>query len=311
MSHKKLVSIGLPCFNEELNIIPLYRALTKVINKMKKYDFELIFADNGSTDDTCDKIRKLAAKDKRIVGVFLSRNFGPEASGQAALDHVSGDVFITMACDMQDPPDLIPKFIKKWEDGYNVVFGIYSKSADNFIITLMRKIFYLVYKKISDINVPVNATGYSLIDSKVIGALKMLPEKYRFARGLKVWVGFRSAYINYKKEKRLRGTSSYNIFDYVKHAERGIFGFSYLLLDLIIYLGFILVGLSFLFIIAYLLLFFLFGNPIKGAVTILISIVFFGGVQLLAISIIGKYIQVIVEETKARPIYIVRELLNH
>ncbi|MDO9097474.1 MAG: glycosyltransferase, partial [Candidatus Methanoperedens sp.] len=223
---------------------------------------------------------------------------------------ISGDVFITMACDLQDPPDLIPKFIEKWEKGYNVVFGIYSKSEDNFVITLMRKVFYLVYKKISNINVPVNATGYSLIDSKVIRALKMLPEKYRFVRGLKVWVGYKSAYINYEKEKRKHGNSSYNIFDYVKHAERGIFGFSYLLLDLIVYLGFILVGLSFLFIIIYLILFFLFGNPIKGAVTILVAIVFFGGIQLLAISIIGKYIQVIVEETKNRPMYIVEETVN-
>ena len=310
MSQKKLVSIGAPCFNEELNIIPFYQELTKIINKIEKYDFELIFVDNGSTDNTRDKIRKLAAKDKRIVCVFLSRNFGPEASGQAALDYVSGDVFITMACDLQDPPDLILKFLKKWEEGYGVVFGIYTKSEDNFIITLMRKVFYLVYKKISNINVPVNATGYSLIDNKVIRALKTLPEKYRFVRGLKVWVGFKTAYIYYKKGNRKHGKSSYNIFDYLHHAERGIFGFSYLLLDLIIYLGFILVGLSFLFIIVYLFLFFLFGNPIKGAVTILVAIVFFGGIQLLAISIIGKYIEVIVEETKNRPMYIIEDTVN-
>lgn len=310
MVYRKLVSIGIPCFNEELNVIPIYQALKKVTSKMQKYNFEFIFVDNGSTDATREKIKKIASKDKRVVGVFLSRNFGPEASGQAALDHVTGDVFITMAGDLQDPPDLIFKFIEKWEEGYNVVFGIYTKSQDHFLMTAIRKLFYLVYKKISDINVPVNATGYSLIDNKIIKALKLLPEKYRFVRGLKVWVGFKTAYIKYEKEKRIYGKSGYNIFDYFKHAERGVFGFSYLLLDLIVYLGFVLVALSFLFIIVYLLLFFLFGNPIKGAVTLLVSIIFFGGIQLLAISIVGKYIQVIVEETKARPLYIVDEIIN-
>jgi len=307
---KKLISIGLPCFNEELNVIPVYQALKKTISKIKKYDFEFIYVDNGSTDKTRDKIKILAQKDKRVVGVFLSRNFGPEASGQAALDHVSGDVFITMAADLQDPPDLIHKFIEKWENGYNVVFGIYRKSEDSLFMTTIRKLFYLVYKKISNINVSVNTTGFSLIDSNVINAMKKLPEKYRFGRGLRAWVGFRTSYVNYNKIPRRYGTSSYNIFDYFQHAERGIFGFSYLLLDIIVYLGFLLVLLAFIFIIGYLFTVFAFGNPIKGSITIFVSVIFFGGVQLLATSIIGKYIQVIVEETKARPVYIVEETIN-
>ena len=305
--NKKLISIGIPSFNEELNVIPIYIALKKITEKIKKYNFEFIFVDNGSTDATREKITELVSKDACVVGVFLSRNFGPEASGQAALDYTSGDAFICMSCDLQEPPSMIPKFIKKWEEGYNVVFGIYSKSTDSIFMTVMRRLFYFVYKKISNINVPVNATGFSLIDNNVIEALKMLPEKYRFNRGLKVWVGYKTAYIRYDKGKRMRGKSSYYIFDYIKHAERGVFGFSYLLLDGIIYLGFILVGLSFLFIVLYLFLSFLYGNPIKGAVTILVSIVFFGGVNLLGLSIIGKYIQVIVEETKHRPMYIVED----
>lgn len=310
MLNQKLVSIGVPCFNEELNVVPLYHALKKVTDKMKEYNFEFIYVDNGSTDGTRNQMRTIAAKDKRITCVFLTRNFGPEASGQAALDHVSGDAFITMAGDLQDPPDLIAQFIKKWEEGYKVVFGIYTNSQDHFLLTVIRKLFYFVYQKISSIHVPVNATGYSLIDDQVIKALKLFPEKYRFVRGLKVWVGFKTAYVNYKKDKRKHGRSGYNLFDYIKHGERGVFGFSYLPLDLIIYLGFILVVLSFLFIIVYLLLFFLYGNPIKGAVTLLVSIIFFGGVQLLAISVVGKYIQVIVEETKARPLYIVDEVVS-
>lgn len=148
------------------------------------------------------------------------------------------------------------------------------------------------------------------MDKKVQQAIKSLPEKYRFFRGLRAWVGFDTAYIKYDRPKRNRGKSSYNMLDYFKHAERGVFGFSYLLLDIMAYLGFVLVILSFLFIILYILISLIYGNPIKGAVTILVSIVFFGGIQLLAISIIGKYIQVIVEETKARPTYIIDKIIG-
>lgn len=302
---KKLVSIGIPSFNEELNVFLTYKALKKITNKLKKYNFEFIFVDNGSTDATREKIAKLISKDKCVTGVFLSRNFGPEASGQAILDYARGEAFIGVACDLQDPASLIPKFIQKWEQGCHVVFGIYLKSNDNFLITFMRKIFYFVYQKISNIDVPVNATGVSLVDKKAIEALKKLPEKYRFNRGLKVWIGLKTGYIFYNKKERKHGQSSYNIFNYIKHAERGIFGFSYLFLDGIIYLGFILVSLSFLFILLYLTLFFLYGNPIKGSVTILVAIVFFGGVNLLGLSVIGKYVQVVVEETKKRPLYII------
>jgi len=174
----------------------------------------------------------------------------------------------------------------------------------------LRKNFYKLFKRISDIDIPVNAVGTGLLDRKALNILRQLPEKYRFFRGLRAWIGFKTAYVYYNRRKRQLGKSSYRIFDYFKHAERGLFGFSYLVLDLMVYAGFILVFLSFLFIIGYLMLFFLYGNPIKGAVTILVAIVFFGGIQLLAISIIGKYIQVITEETKNRPIYIVDETIN-
>lgn len=311
MSVSKLISIAIPCFNEELNVIPTYQALKKVTDKIKKYEFEFIFVDNGSSDTTRGKIREIAGKDKRIRGVFLSRNFGPESSGSAILDYASGDVFVGFPADLQDPPELIQKFIDKWEDGYDVIVGIYKKSQDDFFISFLRKAFYSLFKKISNIDIPVNASGIGLLSRKALNSLRSLPEKYRFFRGLRAWIGFKTTYVYYERKKRQFGKSSYrSIFDYFKDAERGLFGFSYLVLDLIVYVGFILVFLSFLFIIGYLILFFLYGNPIKGAVTILVAIVFFGGIQLLAISIIGKYIQVIVEETKNRPVYIVEEVIN-
>lgn len=307
MKHKR-ISIVIPCFNEEENIVETYRALQKVIHTLRKYVFELIFVDNGSMDQSRTLINSLVKKDKQVKGIYLSRNFGPEASTQAGLDHAIGDAVIIFECDMQDPPALIVSFIKKWEQGYEIVAGVRNKIEDRPVMTFFRKTFYTIFRAVSDIDVPVNCGHYGLVGRKVLLAMRALPEKYRFYRGIRAWVGFKTAYIPYERMKRMRGKSSYNFFSYIKHAERSVFGFSYLPLDLLIYFGLLLVFLSFLFIIGYLFFFLIFGNPIKGAVTTLVAIVFFGGVNLLALSIIGKYIQVIVEETKNRPTYIVEKV---
>lgn len=307
---KKKISFSIACFNEELNIVPTYITLKKIADSIKKYDFEFIFSDNCSEDKTKYLIKKICKKNKKIKGVFLSRNFGPEANGQAAMNFCSGDAVIPIECDLQDPPELIPQFIKKWEEGYDVVAGVRQQSEDKSTMFFIRKIFYRFFKSISNIKIPGNSGAFSLIDKKVVEAIKSLPEKYRFFRGLRAWVGFRTTYIFYKRRNRRYGKSSYNFFDYIKHAERGIFGFSYLPLDLMVYGGFLLTFSSFIFIAGYLYWVIAFGNPINASIPLLLAIVFFGGVSLLSISIIGKYIQVIVEETKARPIYIVEDTIN-
>jgi len=306
----KRISISIPCYNEEKNLVFTYKALTGVLKKASKYKYELIFTDNGSTDKTKEIITKIAKTDRKVKGIFLSRNFGPEASGRAGLDYSSGDAYIGISADLQDPPELILKFVEKWENGYDVVLGVYESIEDSGIMKFFRGFFYRLFNKIANIQIPSNAVGFGLLDRKVIDALKSLPEKYRFERGLTSWIGFKKAYVSYKRRKRERGTSSYKFMDYVKHAERGIFGFSYLILDIMVYTGFLLVLLSFLFVAGYLYWVIAFGNPINASIPIMIGIVFFGGVQLLAISVIGKYIQVIVEETKNRPIYIVEETIN-
>ncbi|MFH1899661.1 MAG: glycosyltransferase family 2 protein [Patescibacteria group bacterium] len=307
---KKIITIGIPCYNEEKNIKNTYEKINKIIKKIHNYNFHFLFVDNGSTDATKKEILLLTKKHKNIQGIFLSRDFGPEASASALMDYAQGDAIIALPCDLQDPPQLIPEFIKKWEDGYNMVVGVYTNTEDDFFTSFLRKAFYSIFKKISNIDVPVFASGVGLLDRKSLEALKILPEKYRFFRGLRAWIGFKVAYVKYKRVKRQRGKSSYNLISYFKHAERGIFGFSYLLLDLMAYAGFILVAFSFLFLIGYIMISLIYGNPIKGSITILFFIVFFGGVQLLAVSIIGKYIQVIMEETKNRPVYIIDETIN-
>lgn len=307
---RKKITIGIPCFNEEENVEAMYKTVKEIVSRLHSYEFVFLFTDNCSTDNTRDKIRKIIKRDNSVKAVFLSRNFGPEASGAAILGNTNSDALIIISCDFQDPPLLIPKLIKKWEDGYEVVLGQYSKIEDSPIMAFSRKVFYKLFKKVSSIDVPINVTGFGLLDKKVISALVSLPEKYRFGRGLISWVGFKKTFVKYERQKRINGRSSYNFFDYIKHSERGIFGFSYLPLDLIVYAGFIVTILSFVFIIGYLYTVFVFGNPINAQIPLMLAIVFFGGINLMALSIIGKYVQVIVEETKNRPVYLVDEKIN-
>lgn len=311
--HRKgsLLSIGVICFNEGLNVASAYKELKAVTDANKNYNYEFIFVDNGSTDNTRDEITKITRIDKRISGVFLSRNFGNEASIQASLDYALGEAYICYEGDLQDPANIILDFIKEWEQGFDVVVGIRTKLADSFFMTKIRKLYYRIFRSISNIEVPVDAGAFALIDKKVLNAIKALPEKHRFNRGLRAWVGFKTTYVEYHRRKRQRGKSSYNILGYIHHAEKSFFGFSYLPLDAIVYTGLLIVTLSFLFLVIYLLSFFLFGLAIKESMVILSSIILFGGIQLLALSVIGKYIQVIVEETKARPVYIVEDFIKN
>lgn len=310
LTHKKTISFVIPCYREEENVEHVFRETNMLMKKTDGYLWEMIFVDNGSTDKTRQNIENISRKNKNVSGIFLSRNFGPESSVHCGLDHSSGDAVVILEADLQDPVDLVLDFIKKWEEGFQVVVGVRTQIEDNFVMTFLRRSFYQILKQISDIYIPINCGSYGLIDKKVLSAIQSLPEKYRMFRGLRAWVGFKTAFVKYKRTKRQRGKSSYNFFRYVRHAERSFFGFSYLPLDLMVYFGLFLVLMSLIFIIFYLMFFFLFGNPIKGSVTILTSVVFLGGMQLLAISIIGKYVQVIVEETKNRPVYIIDKIVG-
>ena len=309
MIKHKLISVVIPCYNEEDNVAGVYAALEKTRRSVHGYRFEYMFVDNGSVDTTRDEIRKIVHKTPRVKGIFLSRNFGPEASTQAGFDYARGDALIWYAGDMQEPAELIPSFIKKWENGFDSVMGVYTKTKDTWLMTFLRRSFYRTMKTISNIDIPVNSIGYGLYSRKVVDAMKRLPETYRFSRGIRAWVGFSTAYVPYERKRRIHGKSSYSLIEYFRHAERSVFGFSYLPLDILIYVGLMFVVLSFACIIGYILFSLLFGHPMNSAIPILISIIFFGGVNLLALSIIGKYIQVIVEETKARPTYIVDTIL--
>lgn len=310
MYRKKIISFGIPCFNEELNIKRTYKALRNINAKNKKYNFEYIFVDNGSTDNTRKEIEKIARKNKNVKGIFLSRNFGPEASVQATIDKANGESMIIYDCDMQDPPELIQKFINDWEKGYDLVLGIRNKTEDSPVIQLARKAFYRILKFITNIEVPVDAGHFSLMDRKVIKAIRNLPEKYRFHRGLRAWVGYKTSFVNYKRKKRIYGKSAENVFSYFNYAFRSFFGFSYLPLDIIIYIGLLIFVLSFSSLFLYVLGIFLLNLDFNGSIAMILFLIFFSGIQIFVLSIIGKYIQVIFEETKNRPHYIIEKTVN-
>lgn len=302
---RQLISIVIPCYNEQDNIPIIYQRIKSVIKHLN-YNFEIIFIDNGSLDNTYKVIKFFVKKDKIVKGLKLSRNFGPEASVWAGVEQTIGDAVITIECDLQSPPELIPVLIERWEDGFDNVVGVYDKIDDYLPMIWLRKFYYFILKKISNIEIPANATGFGLIDKKVVKALKDIPEKHRFYRGLKSWVGFNTTKVEYQRQQRKNGKSSYNLINYFKHAERGVFGFSYLLLDAIFYGSLVLIILNILILILF-IIYSLSVNNFNLIILITLAITTIFSIQFLAIGIIGKYIQVISEESKSRPIYIIEE----
>lgn len=305
---KKLISIIIPCFNEGKNVFFAYDALKRVREKEKKYQFEFLFIDNGSSDTTREHITALTRRDHRVVGIYLSRNFGPESSTQAGFDYSKGDAVIWYAADMQEPSETIHEFISKWEEGFDSVVGVYTKLEDSLLMKVLRRSFYRVMKLISDVEIPPNSSGFGLYTRRVVDAMKQLPETYRFQRGIRAWVGFSTAYVSYRRKKRKYGISSYSVMTYFGHAQRSVFGFSYLPLDMLVYAGFIIVFCSFVMICTFFGYSLVSRASIGSTLLILTAIVSFGGINLLALSIIGKYIQVIMEETKRRPTYIIDQV---
>lgn len=311
MKNKKILSIIIPTFNEEDNIEYAYKETVKVLKTLPKYDYEIIFVDNYSIDKSRDIIKSLAKKDKKVTAIFLSRNFTSEYSSHAAMKQAVGDILTIVDCDLQDHPKLIPKFIKKWEEGFLVVVGVRNIVNDTFLMKFIRKLFYIIFKKMANIEMPLNAGTFCLLDRKALDVIVNLPERSRFFRGLRAWTGFKTAYIEYERIERKYGKTKNTFFDYIRDAQRGLLGFSFIPLDLMTSLGFLLTFFSFIFAIGYLLWVIIFGNPINASIPIMLSIFVFGGIQMLGISIVGKYIQIVFEEVKNRPSYVIEEILNN
>lgn len=307
---KKRISIIIPCYNEELNIKPMYGRLVKVLKGIT-VNWEIIFIDNGSTDKSYDIFSELAKKDKRVSVIVLSRNFyKSQGAYSAGIEFAAGDCAVLLDGDIQDPPELIGKMLKLWLKGYEIVWGKRVEREGNKFRNLTYKLFYGLFSKISYVKIPRDAGDFSLIDRRVIDAIAQMPERDRYIRGLRAWVGFKSIGLPYKRLERERGVTSNNFLDNVRWALLAIFSFSYAPLELISWLTIITFFITIIALVVYMALYFIFPDAPKGFQTILISVLFLGSIQLLSISIIAQYIGKIFEETKGRPKYIVREVLN-
>lgn len=308
MNGKKLISIVIPAYNEEEVVDELKRRLQSMMDGNPRYNFEVIIVENGSFDSTYNKLLKIHAEDSRFKILQLSRNFRCDGGITAGLQYVSGDAAVIMMADLQDPPELIPQFLEKWEEGYDIVYTVVLKrNGTGPARRLFSIMFYKIIGVLTDRTIPENASDFRLIDRRVYETVNRMNERNRMLRGIITWTGFKQYAINYERPPRFAGESKAAFVQVFKLALDGIFSFSYIPLKLTTYLGFIISVLSFIMIIVELALFLLYGREVPGFTTLIITILFLFGMLFMILGIIGEYIARIYDEVKQRPNYIVKK----
>lgn len=304
----KLISVLVPCYNESESIMELYSRVKHAF-KGVDYDYEIIYIDNVSTDNSISVYRDVI-KDPRVKVLLMSRNFGTnQPSYFAGIHYAKGDAVILVDGDLQDPPELIPEFLKKWESGFDVVYGVRVKRKGSLVRRICYKLFYRIFKWLSYIDIPLDSGDFSLIDRKVVDVIKSMPEKDIYIRGLRAWAGFKQTGINYTRQERPFGKTSIPFFVNFSWAKKAIINFSYKPLEFISRLALVFSLLTFLAAIGYSTLYFN-GNTPRGFLTLLMVMFIFGTIQLLALSIIAEYLIRIFHEVKARPPYVIKEVLE-
>lgn len=288
----------------------MYRRLVDVLTKID-VDYEIIFVNDRSPDNAREVLADLAKQDKNVVVINHSRNFGSQNAFTSGMKVATGDGIILLDGDLQDPPEVIEEFYKNWQAGYQVVYGQRVKREAPFFMQIFYKVFYRIFQKLSYISIPLDAGDFSLIDRKVVDSLNSFPENNRFLRGLRAWAGYKQIGIPYVRPERMFGRSTNNLVKNLAWARKAIFSFSYAPLDLITVLAFGIVILSVLGIIVEIGIRLLFPTLApSGFTTLIILILFMGGIQLLCLAIIGSYLAHIYDEVKGRPPYLVDEILN-
>jgi glycosyltransferase involved in cell wall biosynthesis len=300
-----------PCFNEEDNIENCYRQVKEVLKTLPEYNYEHVFIDNASTDRTVDILKKIAKDDKNVKIIVNVRNFGHIRSPYYGGLQCIGDAIISIVADLQDPPELIPDFIKKWEEGYKIVLGVKAASKENQLMFLIRRIFYNIMSKISDIEQIRNFTGFGLYDKQFIDITRDLDDPYPYFRGLVSELGFQRVEIPYTQPKREQGKTKNNFYTLYDLAMLGFVNHSKVPLRLASFIGFSISLLSFLVAIGYLIYKLLYWQNFQlGMAPLVIGIFFFGGVQLFFLGMIGEYIGAIFTQVKKRPLVIEKERIN-
>jgi glycosyltransferase involved in cell wall biosynthesis len=306
MSESVSISCVIPCLNEQANLNVLLPALITVLKQLSS-DYEIIVIDDGSTDDTGISMPDWARRYPQIVYMQLSRNFGKEAALTAGLEAARGDVIVTMDADLQHPPALIPKMFQRWQDGVEMVYAVRASRADeSFFKRMGSRLFYKLMRGSNGLHVPPNAGDFRLMDRAVVDALLLLPERNRFMKGLFAWVGFRSEPFLYEPPERLHGKSCFKPLRLFGLAVDGLTAFTTWPLRLLSVAGICLSLLSFLYGILIVVTYLLFGDPVQGWATLITVILFFAGINLISLGVVGEYVARIFSEVKSRPVYLVR-----
>ena len=304
-----MISAIIACYNDGEAIPIMHKRLTETFLKIG-VDYEIIFVNDGSPDNSEEILKGICLNDDKTIAIMHSRNFSSQNAFTSGMVESQGDAIILLDGDLQDPPELIEKFHKLWLGGDDVVYGIREKRETTLFLNFAYKLFYKIFKKVANIQIPIDAGDFSLMDRKVVNAINNTPENDRFLRGLRAWVGFKQIGVPYFRPERMFGKTTNNIFSNFRWARKGIFSFSNVPIEFIIYFSSLIVFISAIAIIFYLGYYFINPNAPKGITTIIVLILFLGGAQLLSISILAEYIGKILEETKRRPKYIIDKIFN-
>lgn len=305
-----LLSVIVPCYNEEAVIEETYKRLSKALTD-KKLNFELVFCDDGSADKTASLLEEISLKDERCKAVILSRNFGHQFASFAGIENCEGDAIVLIDADLQDPPEVIPEMIKMWKDGWDVVYGKRMvREKESWFKKFTASAFYRLFNKISDIEIPLDTGDFRLMDRRVVDVLEQMPEKDKFLRGMISWIGLKQTPIYYDRDPRFAGETKYTLVKMIKFAASGIFSFSTIPLKFATWVGvaasaIAMIGIIYIF---YVRLFQ--DNWVEGWAFTSVIIMFFGGVQLFTFGIMGEYIGRIYRQDKKRPQYVVDKIIK-
>lgn len=300
-------SIVVPIFNEDEVLPEFYKRLTTVMESIPG-TFETLFINDGSSDGTEEILHEFHRKDDRVKVINFSRNFGHQMAITAGIDFSGGRACIIIDADLQDPPEVIPKLIERWQAGYEVVFAVRKRrQGERRFKLITATLFYRVLRKLARIEIPQDAGDFRLLDRKVVDALKMMPERNRFVRGLVSWVGFKQTDFLYERESRFAGETKYPFFKMAKFAIDGIASFSDVPLRVATWLGLLFSLASFLIILWVIWAKLLSDRTVLGWASIMVSVLLIGGVQLFTVGILGEYVARTFDEAKKRPLYLIRD----
>ena len=304
----KKISILIPCYNEEKTLPLLYPELVKLMEGLPDYEWEIMFVNDGSADNTLHILQQLRQQDKRVNYVDLSRNFGKEVAMLAGFDYVTGDCMVIVDADLQDPPALIPEMLKYWEEGYEDVYARRrTRGKESWLRKWLSIKFYKLLQRTSRFDVLQNVGDFRLLDRRCINALKRMRESERYTKGMFCWIGFNKKEVEFDRGDRVAGHSSWGYKQLFSLAIDGITSFTSAPLRISTFVGFVVSMLAFIYMIYVFIKALIWGDPVQGYPSMVILILFLGGIQLLSLGIIGEYIGRIYNETKNRPDYIVRE----